>query len=379
MNVHVYPSPLTHESRIIRITSALVDGGVFDEVQVIGVLRSGLRQVEHIDKHRSLVRLPRRVAIKGFLSKVVATIEWSVRVLLYLRDKKVECINAHSLAVLPLCAIASMLKRAKLVYDTHELETETSGSFGIRKRIAKLVERIFIQRCDKVFVVSDSIAKWYTETYAIDMPTVIRNIPDASENKISRRSELRLRLLIAEDCPLFIYQGGFIEGRGLERMLQVFRALPESNLLCMGQGPLENLVVAAVAECPNIHLVPPVPPNEVLEYTRAADVGVCLTDKSCLSHDFSLPNKVFEYLHAGLPIIVNLLTEQRALVQRYKCGWIAPENDEQLASLIDSIDRQTILNLSSNVEHASADLTWEKEKERLLNAYKNPLGGLANA
>ncbi|WP_312703806.1 glycosyltransferase [Stutzerimonas nitrititolerans] len=372
MNVHIYPSPLTHESRILRITDALVEAGVFQTIEVIGVAHSGLAQRESVDAHRTLVRLPRRLFAKGesFIAKLCRTLEWSARVLIYLRRQKISCINAHSLAVLPLCALGCALTGALLVYDTHELETETTGYKGLRQKLGRLIEKLLIHRSAMVCVVSDSIADWYAHTYDIQRPTVVRNIPQYQAPVGYDRSAMRASLGLHSERVVFIYQGGFIRGRGVERLLRVFARLPGVDLVCMGSGPLQSSVQQAADDYPNIHLVPPVAPHEVLAYSQAADIGICLTENSCLSHYYSLPNKIFEYLHAGLPIIVNSLFEQERLINEFDCGWVAAEDDAAFARLLSGIDHTAIMALRPGVQAALQGLQWSEEKACLIEAYK---------
>jgi glycosyltransferase involved in cell wall biosynthesis len=372
LNVHIYPSQLTHESRILRITDALADAGIFDRIEVIGIAGDTLPLREPIDDTRSLVRIPRRLfaGSNGFIAKLIKNIEWSCRVVSYLRGRKIAAVNAHSLAVLPLSAVVSAFSGAKLIYDTHELETETSGFKGVRQKFGKLIERVIIRRCDTIFVVSDSIADWYANEYKLARPTVVRNIPQFRVDSSVETPEAIKVLNLSKDKILFIYQGGFIAGRGIERLLAVFAKVPEANLLCMGSGPLRGLVADAAVRYENIHLIPPVKPSEVLNYTKSADVGICLTDNSCLSHYYSLPNKIFEYLHADLPIIVNPLKEQRALVEENACGWVAPVDEDAFIKLISSIDRSAIEQCRDGIGAANSALAWGNEQMRLIEAYK---------
>ena len=373
LNIHVYPSPLTHESRILRITDALAQADVFSCIEVIGVARSDLPASEALDAKRTLVRLPRKLFAgnDGFVAKLVRTLEWSGRVLVSVRGRQVACINAHSLAVLPLCVLAAKMTGARLVYDTHELETETSGYKGVRQKLARFVEKLLIRRCDMVVCVSASIADWYEKTYGMRQPAVVRNIPQFRPPVVHELATLRGSLGLQPGRVAFIYQGGFIAGRGVERLLKIFAELPHLDLVCMGSGPLQPLVALAAQVHTNIHLIPPVPPQEVLGYTQAADVGICLTDNSCLSHYYSLPNKIFEYLHAGLPIIVNPLLEQKKMVEQYGCGWVALEDDGAFAAMLAAVDRAAIAAKGDNVRAASRALNWDEEKARLLQAYRD--------
>jgi glycosyltransferase involved in cell wall biosynthesis len=372
LNIHIYPSPLTHESRILRITDALAGAGIFDRIEVIGVSADRLPFREKLDEKRSLVRIPRKLFANrdGFIAKLTKNIEWSCRVFSYLKGRKIEAVNAHSLAVLPLSALVSAFTGARLIYDTHELETETSGYKGVRQKFGKLIERIFIRRCDMIFVVSDSIADWYANEYNVVRPTVVRNIPQFKVDASVEKPASIERLNLSKHKILFIYQGGFIAGRGIERLLEVFAKLPDANLVCMGSGPLADSVADAAARYENIYLIPSVKPSEVLNYTKSADIGICLTDNSCLSHYYSLPNKIFEYLHAGLPIIVNPLKEQRILVEENACGWVAPEDEGDFIDLVGSIDRLAIERCKDGIAAANRSLSWDNERMRLVEAYR---------
>ena len=294
-----------------------------------------------------------------------------------MHGRKVACVNAHSLAVLPLSYLVSRLTGARLVYDTHELETEASGLKGMHQNLGRVVEQIFIKRCDAVFVVSDSIADWYVDHYGIERPTVVRNIPQFAVpiTLAQDRAHLRQRLGIGENELVYIYQGGFMQGRGLERLIRVFeRVSLNRHLLCMGSGLLTNLVAEAAARQSNIHLLPAVQPDEVLRYTCAADIGICLTANSCLSYFYSLPNKLFEYMHAGLPIIVTPLVEQERIVNTHQCGWVAPVDDNELRDLLNNIDNASVARHSP--ASAVREFNWSTEALRLVQRYKS--ANLAN-
>ena len=376
LNIHIYPSPLTHESRILRITDALARAGVFDQIEIFGVSAPGLPDCQPVDPKRTFLRYPRKLfgTRDGLIAKVAKNLEWSVRILAALRGREVMCVNAHSLAVLPLCYLASRLMGARLIYDTHELETETTGYKGARQTLGRFIEKRLIGKCDDVFVVSDAIADWYAKRYDIARPHVTRNIPQfkAQASAGADQHGLREKMGVKPDDLLFIYQGGFIAGRGIERLLSVFTQMPPStHLMCMGNGPLREQIAAAALANPNIHLLPPVAPQEVLGYTKAADIGICLTDNSCLSHYYSLPNKVFEYLHAGLPIIVNPLLEQQRIIEEHQCGWVAPKDEMALAAMLRGITREQLGQRQAGVVRAAAAFNWGNEAANLVQRYRS--------
>lgn len=372
MNVHIYPSPLTHESRILRITDALMEANVFRVIEIVGLEHPGLPERERVASNISFVRIPRKFFSdrNDLLAKIFKTLEWSLRVLIYLRGKKVTCINAHSLAVLPLCALACLFSGASLVYDTHELETETSGYKGVRRKIGRFIENMLIRRSAIVVVVSQSISEWYAKTYKISSPIIVRNIPQFKTPELIDKSKLRAEIGLPNDKIIFMYQGGFIPGRGVERLLHVFSKCSSVYLVCMGDGPLKPVVIQAAEKYPNIHWIPPVSPKDVLRYSKAADAGICLTENTCLSHYYSLPNKVFEYLHAGLPIIINPLFEQKKLIDEFDCGWVSDDDDLKFAAMLEGITYQDLHTKQQGVHAAVQTLQWVDEKSRLIDAYK---------
>ena len=372
LNAHVYPSTLKHESRMLRVTRALAVSGQFSAIEMVGISSDGLPERYPLDMHRQIVRLPLSCGKTGTSdwSKVFRLLEWSLRLCLYFRHRPVACLNAHSLTALPACAVISHWHNALLIYDPHELETESTNSIGIRKVLAKVVERLLVQHCDAVFVVSDSIADWYQLRYGIPRPTVIRNFSESLATLSPDRVERRSRLCLRNDAVTFIYQGGIMHGRGVERLLRLFARLPQHDLLLLGDGPLTPLIQGAATKFPNIHHHPAVDPEVLLDYTRCADVGLCLTEAVCLSYAYSLPNKLFEYLAAGLPIVISDLPEQAQFVSARSCGWIAPSDDESLLALLGSISHQTLAKPRLAALQTARECNWSNEAARMLDVYR---------
>ena len=144
VNLHLYPSPMTHESRILKETDAVSSFAVFDRIFLVGTIGAGLPDTESIGKRREVVRLSRAAPawLPAFAGKVLGVAGWSMRVFRRFALEPVTCINCHSLSVLPLSVALKWRTGARLVYDTHELETETNGLGGLRKTIAKVLERL---------------------------------------------------------------------------------------------------------------------------------------------------------------------------------------------------------------------------------------------
>jgi glycosyltransferase involved in cell wall biosynthesis len=121
----------------------------------------------------------------------------------------------------------------------------------------------------------------------------------------------------------------------------------------------------------NIHFHTPVKPEQVLHYTSSADIGVSLIENTCLSYYYSLPNKVFEYLLSGLPMIVSEFPEMGKFVDENNCGWKVKVDSRALVKLIESISHEDIFEKQNSVLKCKDNYGWHKEEEALLRIYKS--------
>ncbi|PSR18710.1 hypothetical protein C8255_06000 [filamentous cyanobacterium CCP3] len=380
LNVHIFLSPFTHESRALKESRSLVSANLFDGVLFAALWKPALEEHEKVDSSRSIWRIKLRT--KGLpVIHFAKYFEWMARITFQTRKKSVPVVHVHSLTALPAGVFFKWIRKAKLVYDAHELETESNGLTGSRKQIYKLLERFLISSVDEVLVVGDAIADWYRKTYSLDNVHVVRNIPDiASQSNFEGLTDLAMlpslkrSLKIPAKETLFIYQGGIFAGRGIQILLEAFSQLPaDRHIVFMGYGELEDLVKDYAAKFSNIHFFPAVPPAEVLSYTRTADVGISLIENTCLSYYYCLPNKVFEYMAAGLPIIVSDFPEMAKLVDTHRVGWKSSVNIESVARLVQSLTPEDMAQARADVLIARQLYSWEFEQEKLLEVYRSVL------
>ncbi len=373
MNVHVYPTPFRNESRILKITRSLKEAAVFDRIRIMATWEEGLAEEEDLDDKRRVVRIRRRIGQErnGTFWKAARTVEWSWRVRRFLREESIDCINAHSLSVLPLCVRLKRSSGAKLIYDTHELETETAGSTGIRRILARRVERRLIREADAVIAVNDSIASWYRRAYGLKRVWVVKNVPYRPDSAPLKTAMLRDACGVGGDEILFLYQGAMVKDRGVRRLLDIFSRLDGSrHLVCMGFGEDVDLVRNYARKHSNIHYHPAVPPSDVFRYTCGADVGVHLIENTCLNHYFCLPNKIWEYLNAGLPVVVSDLPEMARVVDGCRCGWKCGSSDGEALKLIGGITVDDLCGKRERVLQARDGFGWHVEERELLDAYR---------
>ena len=372
MYLHLILTPFKHESRILKECRAASDLDWGQTTMVTALWEPGLEREEEVESDVAVWRvdLKSRGWPKNLLVQVIKYFELSYRILFRMRSEKITVIHAHSVSAMPIAVMLKWLTGAPVVYDAHELESEANGLSPLRRTLTRFMEGLWIRGVDRTITVCDSIADWYMNAYSMNRPSVIRNVPFRSNAPAEISTVLRDEHGVPNDALLFLYQGALCPGRGIEVLLEIFAELDERrHLVLMGYGILEEQVRYAVSRSPNIHFQPAVPPSKVLYYTASADIGLCLIENTCLSYYYSLPNKLFEYLLSGLPVLVNDMPEQRSIVEHYECGWVVPESRGQQAELIESIDMTAFELRKAGALRAAKSFDWDTEAAKLREVY----------
>lgn len=374
VNLHITHYNVKYASRIFKITESLIKAEFFDYVYIVGKNDESIKSSYNLDDRRivKILTLTTQSLPKLFFFQLIKYIEFSLKILFEYRNKNIKVVNCHSIIVLPIGIIFKKVYRVKLIYDTHEFETETVSLHGLRKFIAKTVEKILIKFVDCTFVVSESIAKSYEKLHNVKKPLVVFNCPRYSKIKYSNYFKEKYNL--SKKSVLFIYQGNMAKGRGIPLLLKTFSMLnnPEqNNIIFMGYGPLKDLILSYSKKNINIFFHEAVSHNILQEITCSGDIGISLIENVCLSYKYCLPNKLFEYIMSGLPVIVSDLPEQRKIVNSFKVGYILDEMTSiKLKALIESINLSEIYKIKNNTFKASREFNWEKQEEKLFSAYK---------
>jgi len=362
-----------HDSRVLKACRVCAEIDSQAPIKVAALWQDGLATEEYIDERICVWRPRLRTRSWPRLSvvQVVKYLEWLWRIAAKMRLEPPAVIHAHSLGALPVGVVAKWMTGAPLIYDAHELETEAYGIGSLERRLSRWMESFLIKRADSVVTVCDSIADWYEEHYGVAPPAVVRNVPDWEFGLSSGSDALRRQLGIPVDALIFLYQGALSPGRGIHAAVQAFERLdPDRHLVLMGFGVLEDEIRRVSAASDYVHFREAVPPHDLAEYTSSADIGLCLIEPVCLSNYFCLPNKLFEYIGSGIPVIASDLPEQRALIEAYDCGWVVGDDEEALGRLLASIDRDAVNRKAAGVGAARRSLSWSKEAEVLKNTYR---------
>lgn len=372
LNIHIYPSTFANETRILKIVRSLRRTSVFSNIAVVALWKEGLPRREVLEDGVEVLRVSPLFggSLKGFGGRLFKAVGWYLGVLLAMRGLTVTCLNCHSLPVLPLSVIVKFWKRCVLVYDTHELETETAGLRGWRQWLARRVERALVGRAHAVCVVNRSIADWYATRYRLNQVWVVHNVPYRSESDPVRTGLLRRAVGLPLDAQVFLYQGLLAPGRGVGLLIDVFAKMSGRHLVFMGYGELESQVREAAAQHANIHFMPAVPPGQVKDYTVDADVGISLIEDVCLSYYLCLPNKLFEYAACGVPALVSDFPEMGRFVDEYDCGWKTMPKTQVLYRLVQSLTAEDLAVKRSNTRSSGRLYCWQEEEKMLLAMYQ---------
>lgn len=374
MNIHIYPSTFANESRILKITRSLKAHAVFERVIVLALWKEGLARHEVLDDGIEVLRVAPLIgaSLTGCLGHLLKAVGWYFAVMWALRGMKVSCFNCHSLPVLPLSVIVKFWKRCVLVYEPHELETETAGLRDGRQWLMRWIEKTLIGSTDAVCVVNHSIAEWYATRYRLRKVWVVRNVPYRRESKPRRTGLLRESLSIPSEDVLFLYQGLLAPGRGVHLLIEAFSKLPlDRHLVFMGYGELAEDVKSAAAIYPNIHFMSAVPPDQVNDYTVDADIGIALIENVCQSYYLCLPNKLFEYVSNGVPALVSDFPEMRKTVCELDYGWATTPDIVQLRNFVSQLNSEDFAVKRKNAVTYGQTYCWQKEEAELLEIYRD--------
>lgn len=294
-------------------------------------------------------------------------LEYSVRLLWYLLFRKAAIYTANDLDTLLPNYLASWRHRSRLIYDTHEYFTEVPELVNRPWTRSAWVwlEKLLFPRVKHISTVNDSIAEIYSKKYNKEI-VVIRNVPLSKSQP--------------KPAPTFsnvvIYQGNIKLGRGIDLMVQAMRYLDNIQLWLVGGGTeyieaiKEMIQREGVQE--KVRFWGAIPFEDLYPLTCQARIGLSLEDKSGLNTELSLPNKLFDYIQAGVPVIASDLPEIRKIVQHYEIGLILEKrNPQALATLIQGLfnNQPEYQRLCANARKAAQVLNWENEQQKLALLY----------
>jgi glycosyltransferase involved in cell wall biosynthesis len=346
---------LTTDQRVEKTCEALSEIG-YDVLLVGRKLKKSLP----IQRNYETIRF-RLLFNKGFLFYA----EFNIRLFIFLLFTKKDLLFSNDLDTLLPNYIIGKLQNKKLVFDSHELFSEIPELVN-KQRVKKVwffLEKKIIPKLQTVITVSDSIKKHYQNLYGISA-IVIRNIPE-----IKTISQKNFEI-DTEGKKVILYQGSVNIGRGIELMIDTMALLDEYLFIVIGDGDiLEQLKekVSNLSLHDKVKFIGKKTPEELKELTPNATIGMSLEEDLGLNYRYALPNKIFDYLHANVPVIVADLPEMRSLIKKHLIGEILTERTHKI--LAKTIINMTSISYEKELKTAKKELNWSKEKEKLISIF----------
>lgn len=309
-----------------------------------------------------------------FLRHLFTIIELAIRIAVIALRFRPEIIHCHDVVVLPPAVLLKVLLRAKLVYDAHELESNRNGLTPFLSKATLVTERMLWPHVDFLITVSSSIERWYFQHLGEKSSKIILNSPviaTATQQDCLPANYLRTKFSIPDPCKVFIYVGILGKGRGIELFLEIFSRIKKAHLVFLGYGVLADLIEGQSKIHHNIHYHPAVNHNQVVSLVKSADVGLCLIENISLSDYYCLPNKLFEYIFAGVPVIASQFPDIAETVRQYTLGVCCDEQMESIERAVQGfITGEHTVAIDQERIH---DLSWEVQDAKLTRLYEQVL------
>ena len=350
-------SDLNYDQRMIRICTSLSNSGY--EVVLVG------RELN------SSLPLQEQPFLQKRLSCFIETgklfyLEYNLRLFFFLLFKKMDCICAIDLDTILPCYFISKIKKVKRVYDAHELFCEMK-EIATKKYIYaawKKVEKFTVPKFKKGYTVNQPIADEFKKMYGVKYE-VIRNIALQREITISPKKE-----------KFILYQGAVNEGRSFETLIPAMKMVNSKLIIC-GEGNFMQQVRQLVKDNSlenKVIFKGNVAPDELRTITQQAYVGITLFDDKGLSNYYSLANRFFDYLHAGIPQLCVDYPVYKEINEAYPFALLIKDiSAENIAVQLNNLLDNEILyrSLQENCMKAATIYNWQEEEKKLLAFYKN--------
>lgn len=356
---------LITDNRVDKTCNTLVDAGY--DVHLIGRLKRNSPPMNSRLYSYTRLRL-------CFYSSFFFYADLNIRLFFKLLFSKQDILWANDLDTLPANYLVSKIKNKPIIYDSHEHFTEVPelkyNKFA--KWFWKRIEKRIVPNLKNVITVSNPIAEYFKKEYNVDF-IIVRNCP---RKDIIRKTKTKQDLNMP-DKPILIWQGGGCNiERGMEELVESMQWI-DAYLYIIGDGDvyskLKNLAVSfAVRD--KISFVPRIPFEDMMQYTFNADIGLSLDKGTNQNYSISLPNKLFEYIHAEIPFIITPLSEIKSVVETLNvCDFLVNHHPANIANQINSLlnDKDKRKFYSENSKKVKQILCWEEEQKKIIDLLSN--------
>ncbi|REE80489.1 glycosyltransferase involved in cell wall biosynthesis [Lutibacter oceani] len=304
---------------------------------------------------------------KGFLFYA----EYNLRLFFKLFFLKKDILLSNDLDTLLPNFIISKVFRKKLVYDSHELFTEVPELIDkpfVRNFWLK-IEKFIVPEIKNCTTVSNSIANYYNTKYNTDFK-LIRNFPYKTTTQKTDNFPFE-----TSNKKIILYQGAINKGRGLELMIETMQFINNTIFIIIGKGDLELKLKEKITNLnvsEKVKFISEITPKKLKKLTPLASLGISLEEDLGLNYRFALPNKLFDYINAKIPVLVSDLPEMKQIILTYNVGEIINSREpKQLVNQIEKLLKKETSYFEKKLEIAKNELIWENEENKLIEIFEN--------
>lgn len=354
--VFTVTTDLTYDQRMIRICTSLANAGY--NVTLVGrKMKASLPLAAQPFQQKRLLCFFEKG--KFFYA------EYNLRLFFYLLFKKMDVIGAIDLDTILPCYFVSKIKKVKKVYDAHELFCEMK-EIVTRPAIYKMwkkIERYTVPKFIHGYTVNQPIADEFKKMYSVNYE-VIRNIALLGEVGTIEKKE-----------KFILYQGAVNEGRSFETLIPAMKDVNCPLVIC-GDGNFMQQAQQLVRENQldnKVIFKGKVKPDELRTITQQAYIGVTLFDATGLNNYFSLANRFFDYLHAGIPQLCVNYPVYKEINDKYGIAVLTEDiSTKKIAALLNNllVNEVEYKIMQQNCMQARQELNWQEEEKKLIQFYK---------
>jgi len=296
-----------------------------------------------------------------------------------LRTIETRHYHASDLFVLGAVARTAGARARTYSYDARELYPHVASTRN-RPWVRlwwHLVQSRYIRRSSAVFTVSGRIADHMARTHGIKRPIVVPNFPEM--RPVAPSEHLRREAGLAEDTPIILHLGQLQKSRGCDVLVRALRHCDRGHLVFLGSGPEDRALRALARETgvsARTHFLDAVPPDTVLDAASSATVGVTLLQDTCLNHRYALPNKLFEYLAAGIPVLASDLPEISEVIRESGAGRVVHgASAAAVGGVLSEMlgDPERLREWRRNAERSRETFNWRSASQPFSDAFEHLL------
>jgi len=289
---------------------------------------------------------------------------------------KADIYFASDFFSLPACVITAKVRRVKAFYDSREIYTGLPfhDDKPLVKKLFRIIEGFLVKRVENVFTTGEMDSQYIEKLYSLKKTYLFRNLPLTRENIVPVDYHSKYNIPI--NGIIILYQGIIVKGRGIDTYFKAVQKMENLYLVILGSGEHLSFYKTLSDEMnisKRVIFTGKIFQDEILNYTAGAFAGLSLIDNISINNYYALPNKLFEYVMTGLPVIVNDLPQMKKVVEDYDIGAIIKNvNEDELISVLRNwIENKDVYKTKKdNCKKASQELNWENEFNKIYHLFE---------